>query len=75
MDAGSIFLDPRPVHLTDGAIRNLRFELKLLLVSRQSNFHLHNDFLVNPASTFMYYRTFILFHQSKFNETKVILIV
>jgi len=74
-DARHIFLDPRLVHLTDGVIRNLRFELKLLLFSRQSNFHLHYDFLVNPASTFTYYRTFILFHQFKFNETKVILII
>jgi len=77
MDAGRTFLDPRPLHLTDGVRRNLGFELKLLglLFPRQSNFHLHYDFLVNPASTFTYYRTFILFHQSKFNETKVILIV
>jgi len=76
MDAGRIFLDPRPVglNLTDGVTRNLRFALKLLLFSWQSNFHLRCDFLVNPASTFTYYRIFV-FHQSKFNETKVILIV
>ena len=75
MDAGRIFLDPRLVHLTDGAIQNLRFELKLLLFSRQSNLHLHYDFLVNPASTYAYYKLFILFHQSKFTEEKVILIL
>jgi len=40
-----------------------------------SAIHLHYDFLVNPASTFTYYRTFVLVHQSKFSETKVILIV
>src|SRR6218665_915135 len=56
-------------------IGNLRFELNLLLFYRQSNFHLHYNFLVNSASAFTYYKTFILFHQSKFNETKVIFIV
>jgi len=34
MDAGRIFLDPRLVHLTDGVVRNRRFELKVLLFYR-----------------------------------------
>src|SRR6218665_3432013 len=41
-------------------ICNLRFELKLLIFSHQSNFYLH------------FYRPLILFHQSKFTETRVI---
>src|SRR6218665_1966501 len=49
---------------------NLRFELKLLILYNQSN--LHCDIFVNPASTYTYYRPLILFHQSKFTETRVI---
>jgi len=51
---------------------NLRFELKLVIFSHQSNLHLHYDIFVNPASTYTYYRPLILFHQSKFTETRVI---
>ena len=74
---GCIFGYPKPVQLTGGVVWNLRFELKLSLFSRQSSFHLRvlYDFFVNTASTHTYYKLFILFHQSKFTEEKVILIV
>jgi len=52
---------------------SLRVKITIILSSNQSNFHLHYDFLVNPGSTYTYYRPLLLFHQSKFTETKVIL--
>src|SRR6218665_45990 len=54
----SIFPDPRPVglHRVGGVICNLRFELKLLIFSHQSNLHLHYNIFVNPSSTYTYYK-------------------
>src|SRR6218665_166600 len=39
--------------------------VKIIIIFCQSNFHLHYDFFVNPASTCTYHKLFILFHQSK----------
>jgi len=46
---------------------SLRIKITLIFSSIQ-----HYDIFVNPASTYTYYRPFMLFHQSKFTETRVI---
>src|SRR6218665_512813 len=49
---------------------SLRVNITIIFSSIQLHLSLHYDIFANPASTYTYYRPFILFHQSKVTETK-----
>src|SRR6218665_2268231 len=51
---------------------SLRVTITIIFSSIQFNLNLNYDIFVNPASTYTYYRPFMLFHQSKVTETRVI---
>src|SRR6218665_140375 len=52
---------------------SLRVKITIIFSSIHLNLSLHYDIFVNPASTYTYYRPFILFHQSKVTETSYFL--
>src|SRR6218665_3914607 len=47
-------------------------KITIIFSSIQLNVSLHYDIFTNPASTYTYYRPFILFHQSKVTETRLL---
>src|SRR6218665_1551964 len=51
---------------------SLRVTITIIFSSIQFNLNLNYDIFVNPASTYTYSRPFMLFHQSKVTETRVI---
>jgi len=51
---------------------SLRVKTTIIFSSIQLTLSLHYDIFFNPASTYTYYRPFMLFHQSKVTETRVI---
>src|SRR6218665_598074 len=51
---------------------SLRVTITIIFSSIHFNLNLNYDIFVNPASTYTYYRPFMLFHQSKVTETRVI---
>src|SRR6218665_1607575 len=51
----------------------LRVKITIIFSLIQLNLSLHYDSFVNPASTYTYYRPFILFHQPKVTETSYFL--
>src|SRR6218665_2276750 len=51
---------------------SLRVKITIIFSSIQFNLNLNYDIFVNPASAYTYYRPFMLFHQSKVTETRVI---
>src|SRR6218665_2262446 len=52
---------------------SLRIKITIIFSAIQLNVNLHYDSFVNPASTYTYYRPFILSHQSKVTETSYFL--
>src|SRR6218665_2415920 len=68
---------PRPVHQVyyrrSYMKHSLPVKITIIFSSIQLKLSLHYDIFVNSASTYTYYKPFILFHQSKVTETSYFL--